>query len=89
MSTCQHATSFNRYLQCSELFQAPPQVSDDKQLLPALLEAASFDVKVCEYNFLLVFYVVSLRFITNQYLALFRGLSWCFLVQFAFMQYNT
>lgn len=49
MSTYQKKTSFFRYLRHPELFQAPPPVSDPSA--PAF-EAATFDVKVCEHNFL-------------------------------------
>ena len=52
MSTYQQ-NSFYRYLRYPELFQAPPAVSDREQLPSApAFEAATFDVKVCEHNFL-------------------------------------
>lgn len=53
MSTYQQENSFYRYLRYPELFQAPPPVSDREQLPSApAFEAATFDVKVCEHNFL-------------------------------------
>ena len=55
MSTYQQKNSFYRYLRYPELFQAPPPVSDREQLPSApAFEAATFDVKVCEHNFLLL-----------------------------------